>query len=131
MFIFMVHTMPTIHWQPIAHIEGLKGCGGCHKIGIKTEAEQKELRKTSGGFGVAPLYPIARAFKAAGNEVKLNYATQVETAPPTFAVFGNNPDQLQEHYVRYLHNCFREVWGFTGNPLRLTFKRKSGGGSRE
>jgi len=69
--------------------------------------------------------------QAAGFEIKLNYGTQVETAPPTILIFGNNPDLLQEHYVRYLHNCFREVWGFTGNPLRLTFKRKSGGGSRE
>ncbi len=64
--------------------------------------------------------------QAAGFEIKLNYATQVETAPPTILIFGNNPDLLQEHYVRYLHNCMREVWGFKGNPLRLTFKRKSG-----
>ena len=49
--------------------------------------------------------------QAAGREVKLNYATQVETAPPTIAVFGNNPDLVQEHYVRYLHNGFREVVG--------------------
>ena len=68
--------------------------------------------------------------QAAGFEIKLNYGTQVETAPPTFLIFGNNPDLLQEHYVRYLHNCFREVWAFSGNPLRITFKRK-GGAPRE
>ncbi len=64
--------------------------------------------------------------QAAGIEIKLNYATQVETAPPTIAIFGNNPDILQEHYVRYLHNGFREFWGFTGNPLRIVLRRKSG-----
>jgi GTPase len=64
--------------------------------------------------------------QAAGREVKLNYATQVEVAPPTIAVFGNNPDLLQEHYVRYLHNGFRESWGFTGNPLRILLRRKAG-----
>jgi len=64
--------------------------------------------------------------QAAGLEVKLNYATQVETAPPTIAVFGNNPDLVQEHYIRYLHNGFREFWGFTGNPLRILLRRKSG-----
>jgi GTP-binding protein len=64
--------------------------------------------------------------QAAGREVKLNYATQVEVAPPTFAVFGNNPDLVQEHYVRYLHNGFRESWGFTGNPLRILLRRKAG-----
>jgi GTP-binding protein len=63
--------------------------------------------------------------QAAGREVKLNYATQVEVAPPTIAVFGNNPDLVQEHYVRYLHNGFRESWGFTGNPLRILFRRKA------
>ena len=64
--------------------------------------------------------------QAAGNEVKLNYATQVETAPPTIVVFGNHPELVQEHYVRYLHNGFREMWGFTGNPLRIILKRKNG-----
>ncbi len=44
--------MPTMHWQPTVLIDEMKGCGGCHKIGIKTEAEIKELRKTNPGFGV-------------------------------------------------------------------------------
>jgi len=64
--------------------------------------------------------------QAAGNEVKLNYATQVETAPPAIAVFGNHPELVQEHYVRYLHNGFREKWGFHGNPLRILLRRKGG-----
>ena len=45
--------MPTAHWQPMALMEGMKGCGGCHKIGLKTETEIKELKKGGAGFGVA------------------------------------------------------------------------------
>ena len=45
--------MPTIHAQPIALREGMKGCGGCHKIGLKSEAELKELRRQGAGFGTA------------------------------------------------------------------------------
>ena len=63
--------------------------------------------------------------QAAGREIKLLYATQVEIAPPTFAVFGNHPELLAEHYVRYLHNGFREAWGFTGNPLRIVLRRRA------
>ena len=63
--------------------------------------------------------------QAAGREVKLMYATQVDVAPPTFAVFGNHPDLVQEHYVRYLHNGFRESWGFVGNPVRILLRRKA------
>lgn len=63
--------------------------------------------------------------QAAGREVKLLYATQVEIGPPTFAVFGNHPELVEEHYVRYLHNGFREAWGFTGTPLRILLRRKA------
>jgi len=45
--------MPTIHWQPMSLIEGMKGCGGCHKIGIKSEAEIRELKKSGQVFGNA------------------------------------------------------------------------------
>lgn len=45
--------MPTIHHQPTALIEGMKGCGGCHKIGLKTEAEINQLKKEESGFGTA------------------------------------------------------------------------------
>jgi hypothetical protein len=45
--------MPTAHWQPMALMEGMKGCGGCHKIGLKTEAEIEELKVDGAGFGVA------------------------------------------------------------------------------
>jgi cytochrome c553 len=48
-----MNAMPTIHWQPMALIEGMKGCGGCHKIGLKTQEEIRELRLQGGGFGVA------------------------------------------------------------------------------
>jgi len=45
--------MPTAHWQPMALMEGMKGCGGCHKIGLKTEDEMKNLKADGAGFGVA------------------------------------------------------------------------------
>ncbi len=45
--------MPTAHWQPMALMEGMKGCGGCHKVGVKTQEEIKELKKQGAGFGLA------------------------------------------------------------------------------
>jgi GTP-binding protein len=63
--------------------------------------------------------------QAAGHEVKLNYAAQVEIEPPTFAIFGNHPELLAENYLRYLQNGFRESWGFIGSPLRIVLRRKA------
>jgi len=45
--------MPTAHRQPMALMEGMKGCGGCHKIGFKTEKESQTLREAGAGFGMA------------------------------------------------------------------------------
>ncbi|HNV02059.1 MAG TPA: multiheme c-type cytochrome [Vicinamibacterales bacterium] len=45
--------MPTAHMLPATLSDGMKGCGGCHKIGTKTDAEIRELRKTGVGYGVA------------------------------------------------------------------------------
>jgi GTP-binding protein len=57
--------------------------------------------------------------------VRLIYATQVDVAPPVIAVFGNNPDAVPEHYIRYLHNGFRAAYGFTGAPLRVVMRHKN------
>jgi hydroxylamine dehydrogenase len=48
-----MNAMPTIHWQPMAMIEGMKGCGGCHKIGLKSIQEIEQLKNEGGGFGLA------------------------------------------------------------------------------
>lgn len=45
--------MPAAHRQPMALMEGMKGCGGCHKIGFKTEKESQALREAGAGFGMA------------------------------------------------------------------------------
>ncbi len=60
----------------------------------------------------------------AGEEVKLLYATQVESAPPTIVIICNRPDAVPESYQRYLIRGFRKVWGFAGSPVRLKLNRR-------
>ncbi len=45
--------MPTFHMQPMALTEGMKGCGSCHKIGLKSDEEIKQLKEDGQKFGVA------------------------------------------------------------------------------
>lgn len=61
-----------------------------------------------------------------GGEVKLLYASQVGTGPPTFAIVANRPDVIPESYRRYLERGFRAVWAFRGAPIRLKFRRRRG-----
>lgn len=45
--------MPTFHMQPMALTEGMKGCGSCHKIGVKSPDEIKQLKADGQQYGVA------------------------------------------------------------------------------
>lgn len=62
--------------------------------------------------------------QAAGEAVKLLYASQIGTAPPTFAIITNRPDAIHESYERFLIRGFRKAWDFKGSPLRLKFNRR-------
>jgi len=56
--------------------------------------------------------------------VKLNYITQVSTAPPTFVIYTNFPNGIHFSYERYLLNQMRETFSFEGVPVRLLFRKK-------
>ncbi len=45
--------MPTTHKLPMALVDGYKGCGGCHKVGLKTDEEIAALKAHGGGHGNA------------------------------------------------------------------------------
>ncbi|MDF2772687.1 MAG: GTP-binding protein engA [Geminicoccaceae bacterium] len=93
---------------------------------LEVEAERsKRINTSQVNNTLEALVARRQPPQAAGREVRLLYATQVEVAPPTIAVFGNHPELVAEHYVRYLHNGFREAWGFTGNPLRIVLRRRA------
>ncbi len=59
-----------------------------------------------------------------GREVKILYAHQSRTAPPTFTLFSNHPQLLPENYKRYLENSLRRRFGFQGAPIRFVVKQK-------
>ena len=59
-----------------------------------------------------------------GKKLRVLYTTQVKTAPPTFVLFVNNEDLIQDSYKRYLENKMREAFGFNGTPIRLSFRER-------
>ncbi|MDD2259554.1 MAG: ribosome biogenesis GTPase Der [Acholeplasmataceae bacterium] len=55
---------------------------------------------------------------------KFSYMTQIQTKPPTFLVFVNNPNYVHFSYERYLENKIRELFQFTGSPIKLLIRKK-------
>lgn len=48
-----LNAMPTTHQLPMELVEGMKGCGGCHKIGLKSDDEIRELKAQGSMHGNA------------------------------------------------------------------------------
>ena len=125
---------PFLNWVPFLFTSALTGqrvTKILDLIQLVDEEGRKRVPTSQVNERLAELLARRQPSQAAGREVKLNYATQVSVQPPTIAVFGNHPDLVEEHYIRFLHNGFREAWQFTGNPLRVLMRRKSGGGDRD
>ncbi|ATX81815.1 GTP-binding protein [Mariprofundus ferrinatatus] len=56
-----------------------------------------------------------------GAVVKLKYASQIATSPPTIKIFCNRPKGLKVSYRRYLEQSFRKTFNLTGVPVRFNF----------
>ena len=59
-----------------------------------------------------------------GKRLKIYYMTQVSVAPPTFVIFCNDAELFHFSYQRYLENCIRQTFGFSGTPIKLVIKMK-------
>ncbi len=55
--------------------------------------------------------------------LRLRYMTQVNTRPPTFALFTSKPGELPETYRRYLVNALREDFAMPGTPIRMMLRK--------
>ena len=59
-----------------------------------------------------------------GRRLKLYYMTQSQIAPPTFVIFCNDAELFHFSYQRYIENCIREAFGFSGTPIKLVIRQR-------
>ena len=57
--------------------------------------------------------------------LKVMYATQAETSPPTFVLFVNDPALVHFSYRRYLENQIRDAFDFEGTGIQIVFRKRS------
>jgi GTP-binding protein len=60
---------------------------------------------------------------AGARRLRLRYMTQVNTRPPSFALFASKPGELPDSYRRYLVNSLREAFDLPGVPIRLMLRK--------
>ncbi|MBQ7113209.1 MAG: ribosome biogenesis GTPase Der [Clostridia bacterium] len=60
-----------------------------------------------------------------GRRLKIYYATQVSTKPPTFVLFVNEPELMHFSYKRYMENYIRKSFGLNATPIRLLVRERT------
>ncbi len=60
-----------------------------------------------------------------GRRLKIFYATQQATNPPTFVFFVNDQTLMHFSYERYLEKQFRKAFGFEGTPLKFILRERA------
>ena len=62
-----------------------------------------------------------------GKRLKIYYATQASTKPPTFVFFCNRAKLFHFSYQRYLENQIRATFGLEGTPVRIVVRERGDG----
>ncbi|CCJ33378.1 ribosome biogenesis GTPase Der [Caloramator australicus] len=93
---------------------------------IKYVADQNAMRVKTGILNevISEAVMLRQPPVEKGKALKIYYATQVLTKPPTFAIFVNDEEIVHFSYDRYLENQIRQHFGFEGTPIRLVYKSK-------
>jgi GTPase len=123
----LIAKAPFLRYVPFLYVSALTGQRVRKVLDLIVEvAEGRELRVPTAEINkvLAELIERNAPPQKPGEEVKLLYASQIGTAPPTLAIVSNRPEEVPESYQRYLVHGFREVWPFPGSPLRLKFTRR-------
>ena len=94
---------------------------------IKHVADQNSMRVSTGMLNDVINDAIARVQPPSdkGRRLKIYYATQASTRPPTFVIFVNEKKLMHFSYTRYLENRLRETFGFEGTPLRFIIRQNT------
>ncbi|MCL4558275.1 MAG: ribosome biogenesis GTPase Der [Deltaproteobacteria bacterium] len=59
-----------------------------------------------------------------GKLIRLYYLVQVAVRPPVFVIFTNSVKGIKENYSRFIVSRIRDVFGFTGVPVKVIFRSK-------
>ena len=59
-----------------------------------------------------------------GRRLKIFYATQLGSFPPSFILFVNDTQLLHFAYERYLENQMRKAFDFSGTPIRFVLRER-------
>ncbi|MFO0876685.1 MAG: ribosome biogenesis GTPase Der [Gemmataceae bacterium] len=121
-------TFPSLDHVPIAFITAKSGKNVQAVLNLAQSLhKQATARVTTGDLNrvlrkaVLSNPPPMRQNRRA----RIYYATQVEVSPPTIVLFTNGPELLDNSYLRYLLNTFRDELPFKEVAIKLEVRSRT------
>ena len=126
---YLRDTFRTMPWAPVAFVTATTGRNAKAVI----DTAQRLFRQSRERVTTARLNDVLRATveanqpprDARGKPVRLFYATQVETGPPTIVIATSAPRAVTEPYRRYLLNAFRQALPYREVPIRMLLRGRT------
>ncbi len=88
------------------------------------ENSKKEIKTSLLNDVIMDAYTLNLPPSYKGKRLKIYFASQVSTCPPTFNIQVNSKGLVHFSYERYLENKIRESFDFEGTPIKIQFKNK-------
>ena len=88
------------------------------------EKSKKEIKTSLLNDVIMDAYTLNLPPSYKGKRLKIYFASQVSTCPPTFNIQVNSKGLVHFSYERYLENKIRESFDFEGTPIKIQFKNK-------
>jgi GTPase len=119
-------SLPQLHGITIVPVSALTGFGLDKMMEAVYAADEVWNRRISTADLNRWLAATRERFPpplVAGRRLGLRYITQVNTRPPTFALFASKPMELPDSYRRYLVNALRQDFDLPGTPIRMMLRK--------
>jgi GTP-binding protein len=107
---------------PVLKISALTG-KGVHKLRPVLQEAIEQYHRRVPTRDVNRVIADAQQRQPAGHGVRVLYALQGATDPPTFTLFVNR--ELPQTYMRYLERSIREAFNFGSTPIKLRVRKRS------
>jgi len=128
---YLRDTFRSMPWAPIAFVTAQTG----RNVKAAIDTAQRLFRQSQARVPTAALNTIIHAATQAnhppadhrGRPVRIYFATQIATAPPTIMLSTSSPQSITAPYKRYLLSSLRKQAPFTEVPIKLIIRgRKTG-----
>lgn len=116
-----------LDYAPVLHISALTGERASKVLETVDRVAQARAQRVGTGELNRFIKKITEAHPPVApgvrGEVRVMYAVQADTAPPTFVLFTNTAAKFHFSYERFILNQLRDAFGFEGTPIRLQVRK--------